>query len=273
MLALRRRLKSVNSLGRIAKALQTINSYYMAAAKRDFERVLAYESAVRETVAEIVGLLPRELVQGSRFVRPLSTAPRVIVAFFSDGGLCGNYNDVAAEALLSLKPTNKDLIFGVGATASENLAGLGLDAREVIGGLYQAKNTPLLVDFFLGVLEPDFSEAWAVYATATPGTKARAVAEKMAPLTFEGVKEEIELIGDPEAVLDQALGAYLTAEMLKAFYAAAFAEFSMRWMAMVRAEDKSKELVREVSLQISKTRQERLTRELQDVVGGMDYDW
>jgi len=59
--------------------------------------------------------------------------------------------------------------------------------------------------------------------------------------------------------------------MLRAFYSAAFSEFYMRWSAMTHAEDKAKELADSVKLKISQTRQERVTRELQDIVGGMNY--
>jgi len=40
---------------------------------------------------------------------------------------------------------------------------------------------------------------------------------------------------------------------------------------MTHAEDKAKELADSVKLKISQTRQERVTRELQDIVGGMNY--
>lgn len=271
LMELRRRLNTIQGLSRISRGLRIINSYYMAGVRRDFEQMEAYDEALLDSVGAILGLLPSEVIQSSRFINAPSLAPRVVLAFFSDGGLCGNYNELVTEGLVSLKVTQNDRVYGIGTLAPDKLSDLGIKPVDYIGGLYQSKNTPLLVDFFLGITEELFSELWLVFVRSVPGKEGQYVTQKASPITLEVQARHGELIGEPEEIIDQVLSSYLTATMLRAFYSAAFREFYMRWSAMTHAEDKAKELADSVKLKISQTRQERVTRELQDIVGGMNY--
>ncbi len=271
LMDLRRRLNTIDGLSRISRGLRIINSYYMAAVRRDFEKMETYEEAVRDSVGSVLGLLPSELVELSRFVSTPSTAPRVVLAFYSDGGLCGNYNELVSEGIKTLKVTSDDKVYGIGTLAPDKLGQLDIKPVDYIGGLYQSKNTPLLVDYFLGITEEIFSELWLVFLRSVPAKDAQFVTQRISPINLEVEARQGELIGEPEDIIDQVLSSYLTAEMLRAFYTAAFSEFYMRWSAMTHAEDKAKELSGAVRLQITRTRQERITRELQDIIGGMNY--
>jgi F-type H+-transporting ATPase subunit gamma len=268
---LRRRLNTIEGLSRISRGLRIINSYYMAAVRRDFEQMETYEEAVRDSVGSVLGILPLELVQASRFVTTPSTAPRVFLVFYSDSGLCGNYNELVSEGLVSMKPSQTDKVYGIGTLAPDKLSQLGVKPVDYIGGLYQSKNTPLLVDYLLGITEEVFSELWLIFVRASPGRDAEYVSQRISPIDLKIEARQGELIGEPEDIIDQVLSSYLTAEMLRAFYTAAFSEFYMRWSSMQHAEDKAKELAGSVRLEITRTRQERITRELQDIIGGMNY--
>jgi len=85
LMELRRRLNTIQGLSRISRGLRIINSYYMAGCA-GFEQMEAYDEALLDSVGAILGLLPSEVIQSSRFINAPSLAPRVVLAFFSDGG-------------------------------------------------------------------------------------------------------------------------------------------------------------------------------------------
>jgi len=85
----------------------------------------AYDEALLDSVGAILGLLPSEVIQSSRFINAPSLAPRVVLAFFSDGGFV-YYNELVTEGLVSLKLTQNDRVYGIGTLAPDKLSDLGI---------------------------------------------------------------------------------------------------------------------------------------------------
>ena len=73
---------------------------------------------------------------------------------------------------------------------------------------------------------------------------------------------------DAETVLSEVLYGITELQILQAVYEAIASEQSARMVAMRNATDSANDLVGELTLKYNKARQEAITRELIDIVGG-----
>jgi F-type H+-transporting ATPase subunit gamma len=71
-----------------------------------------------------------------------------------------------------------------------------------------------------------------------------------------------------EAVLEQVLIGFIEVQILQAMYESIASEHSARMVAMRNATEAANELVDELTLTYNKARQEGITRELMDIIGG-----
>ena len=71
-----------------------------------------------------------------------------------------------------------------------------------------------------------------------------------------------------EAVLEQVLIGFIEVQILQALYESIASEHSARMVAMRNATEAANELVDELTLTYNKARQEGITRELMDIIGG-----
>jgi F-type H+-transporting ATPase subunit gamma len=72
----------------------------------------------------------------------------------------------------------------------------------------------------------------------------------------------------PEAVLKEVLYGFTEVQVLQAVYESIASEFSARMVAMRNATESANELIGELTLSYNKARQEAITKELLDIVGG-----
>ena len=83
---------------------------------------------------------------------------------------------------------------------------------------------------------------------------------------------EVEYIFEPspQAVLDELLPRYVEMQVYQAVLESAASEQSARMVAMRNATDAANEMVDDLTLQYNKARQEQITSELLDIVGGVE---
>jgi F-type H+-transporting ATPase subunit gamma len=72
----------------------------------------------------------------------------------------------------------------------------------------------------------------------------------------------------PEVVLAQVLYGFTEVQILQALYESLASEHSARMVAMRNATDAAGELIDSLTLTLNKARQEGITRELMDIIGG-----
>jgi F-type H+-transporting ATPase subunit gamma len=72
----------------------------------------------------------------------------------------------------------------------------------------------------------------------------------------------------PEAVLNQTLYGFIEVQVMQAVYESIASEHSARMVAMHNATDAANELIDSLTLTYNKARQEGITNELMDIIGG-----
>lgn len=125
-------------------------------------------------------------------------------------------------------------------------------------------------DFITGAAD----EVWIIFAEFVNTVTQQPQARRLLPIVppTEAETEAIDYIYEPgrAAVLDELLPRYLEREVYDAILEAGASEQSARMVAMRNATDSANELVEDLTLEYNKARQESITNELLDIVGGVE---
>ena len=86
----------------------------------------------------------------------------------------------------------------------------------------------------------------------------------------DGLQEEYLYEPSPEAILASLLPRHVTTQVYRALMESAAGEFGARMTAMESASKNAREMINLLTIQYNKARQERITKELLDIVGGAE---
>lgn len=131
----------------------------------------------------------------------------------------------------------------------------------------------LIDDFAGGVAD----EVYVIYSHFVTVVRQLPTVVKLLPIVpeqaeAEGVGPRMEYLFEPshQALLTDLLPNYVYIQLLEFFYQTAVGEHAARMAAMENATNNAKELVRSLTLTYNKARQAGITKELMDIVGGVE---
>ncbi|MDP2726799.1 MAG: ATP synthase F1 subunit gamma [Dehalococcoidia bacterium] len=277
MRLIRRRIKSVSNTARITKAMEMVASSKMRKAQ---QRVLASRPfAVK--MNELLGHLAAQVSSGEP-LHPLlehRTPQRIAVVLVTgDRGLCGslnaNMNRRAASFILSQDvPVT---IVSVGRKGRDFMVRYGRDVRAEFTGMGDqpglldiAPIAHIVIDDYLS---GRFDQVYLAYTEFISTITQRPVLQRLLPVEplHPGGTYLVEFLYEPspEAVLAQLLPRFVEMQVYQAILEHISSEHSARMVAMRNATENAKELIDGLTLTYNKARQEAITKELLDIVGG-----
>lgn len=286
--ALRIRIGSVSSSEKITGAMKMISSAKVHKNEMELKRLLPF----RRQVDSIMGHL---LATGLEFNSPLITKREVknaaIIVFGSDDGLCGAYNINIFKYLLTqirvLKeecPNAEITIIPVGKkilNATRKLDIQNVKVSEPGEGI-DSKMLPEKVNSFTEELRGKFSNGeydrvQTVYMRFVSMSKQIPQLETLFPVSpevkteGEDVKEDNKFYlfePDPDSIFNEVLPMFVLSTMQEITIENRASEQAARVMAMQSANDNAKKLLEELQLEYNKLRQQAITTELLDILGG-----
>jgi F-type H+-transporting ATPase subunit gamma len=103
----------------------------------------------------------------------------------------------------------------------------------------------------------------------------RPVRQQLLPIEADseddaGPQEEYLYEPGPEAILDSLLPRHVTTQVFRALMESVAGEHGARMTAMESATKNAREMINLLTIQYNKARQERITKELLDIVGGAE---
>lgn len=284
---LKGRIGSVASSEKITGAMKMISSAKMHKAEQSLKRLLPF----RTQIESIIGNL---LTSDAECSSPLLESREVrnigIVVFGSDDGLCGAYNVNIFKHLLErindlrttlgrdvnivLYPIGGKMLKAVSKITDSHIRIKTLDGVD-------SKTTGDGVRDFVDMLRGEFLDGTLdrvdlLYMSFKSVSRQRPVAEQLIPIvesTFRanGVKESVKpYIFEPDAntIFRSVLPMFLMAVMQDVFTENRASEQAARVMAMQSANDNAKKLLDQLRLEYNKLRQQSITTELLDILGG-----
>jgi F-type H+-transporting ATPase subunit gamma len=279
---IRRRIRTIQSTAKITRAMELVAASKMRRAQLNAIAARPYAERLRWVLADLAETLgaidPADrhpLLQARPEVKNveliLVTPNRGL-----SGGLPANLNRRAAQFVLDAgKPTR---VIAAGRKGRDFMRRTG---QQIVAEFLELGDYPTFLDVvpIAQVAIDDFikgeaDEVWLLYAEFVNTVTQRPTAFKLLPIEApeDAETEGVDYIYEPsrEAVLSELLPRYIERQVYGAILEAGASEQSARMVAMRNATDNATELMQDLTLVYNKARQESITSELLDIVGGVE---
>jgi F-type H+-transporting ATPase subunit gamma len=279
---IRRRIRSVQSTQKITRAMKLVAA---AKLRRAQERILEARPYAFK-MAELVGALVRGLGEDKHPLLVRREGSRKLyVVVTADKGLAGAFNsNVLRRALELLRGSAEGTatILTVGRKARDffrrrpwPLRGerLGFLDRLTFGDVRE-----LAAELTQAYLGDEVDEVWLVFNQFKSVAVQRVTVERLLPIeppggaepAGEGPATDYIYEPDPVTILAALLPRHVEVQVYRALLETAAGEHGARMTAMEAASKNAQEMIGLLSIQYNKARQERITKELLDIVGGAE---
>ncbi|HMM02614.1 MULTISPECIES: F0F1 ATP synthase subunit gamma [unclassified Dysgonomonas] len=280
------RITSVKSTKKITSAMKMIASSKLHKAQAAISNFLPYQAKLD---AILTNLLSSDTSYDSPFTQTRDVKRVAIVAFASNSSLCGAYNaNVVKEfnaTYNKYKTLGKDniLIYPIGKKIADAVKKQGLvsqgDYKEMADKPSYVMVQDLAKDLIKKYIDREIDEVVLIYhhfiSTGSqklinvlflPFDLSRAQPDEAA--TKNAVQTDYILEPSKEEILESLIPTVLYSRLYAALLDANASEHAARTMAMQIASDNADELVQDLIIQYNKSRQQAVTNQLLDIIGG-----
>jgi len=281
---IQRRIRSVQSTQKITKAMKLVAASKFRRAQERILEARPYATKMGELVDGLVARTAGEETHPLLAAR--STGRKRLVVITADKGLCGAFNsNVLRESLRFIRDA---------AEVSVTLVVVGKKARDfyrrrqftvksemlgVFDKLAYSHAQELADGLMQDFLADEVDEVHLMYNEFRSVAVQHPVRRQLLPLgaseageddADDGPQEEYIYEPSPEAILASLLPRHVTTQVYRALMESAAGEFGARMTAMEAASKNAREMINLLTIQYNKARQERITKELLDIVGGAE---
>ncbi len=278
---IRRRIRSVKNISQVTKAMEAVAASKMRRAQNQVLATRPYAKKAQEVLSYIARLNTTE-GDLDALINERAEIKRVgILLVTADKGLAGGFNAnvirTAAQFIRKQRAEGKEVeVITVGRKGRDWLLRYDPVVRAEFMGLGDAPTTNdiapitriLLDDYRSG----RFDQVYAIYTDFVNTLVQQPVVQKLLPVQPAETDDSMapDYIFEPSAgaVLNEVLIGFTEVQVLQAVYESSASEHSARMVAMRNATEAANELVDGLTLRYNKARQEGITRELMDIVGG-----
>ncbi|MFP4148198.1 MAG: F0F1 ATP synthase subunit gamma [Nitriliruptoraceae bacterium] len=280
---LKRRIKSVQSTQKITRAMEMIAASRILRAQARVRAARPYAEGIHDIIR---GLAVSHEVREHPLLVEREVEHVAVIVNTSDRGLAGAYNAnvlKAAERTIAEEEAagRRVDLYTVGKKGAAYFAYRGRRPTEVWEGV---ADTPQIDDagdvaetvmarFRAGELD----RVWLVYTAFKSSLTQSPVRMELLPVKpaeFEGDGQHIdpEFIFEPDraSLLDSLIPRYVEAKVFHGLLESSASEHASRQRAMKAATDNAKEVAANLSRIMNQARQEQITTEITEIVGGAE---
>lgn len=273
------RLASIRNTQKITSAMKMVSSAKLHHTQTIIEHLLVYENKLS---AILSGTLSAENDLNSPYTAVRKVKQVAIVAFSSNTGLCGVFNaNVWKELAARLHQYEADgiavRIYPVGKKIADELHKASYqtdDSFLTIGDKPAYDDAARLATALMDLYTTGQADRVELLYHHFKNMAEQVLTEKtFLPVTLpetDPAKESLNYILEPSAeqLLALLLPKVLHLHIYTTLLDTVTAEHAARMLAMQTANDNANDLIQELTLQYNKTRQQAITNELLDIMGG-----
>ena len=273
---IQRRIRSVQSTQKITRAMKLVAA---AKLRRAQERVLA----ARPYASKMTELLGHLAASAGPEAHPLlarrSGPRRLIVVIAADKGLAGAFNSNiirrSLEFIRESRAPDVTLVL-VGRKARDFYHRRQWTITREMVGFWERlaySHACELADLLMArYLAGEVDEVYLIYNEFRSVAVQRPVRQQLLPIAPGGPGAVIDYLYEPgpEAILGELLPRHVRTQVFRALMESLAGEYGARMTAMEAATKNAKEMIEILTVQFNKARQEKITKELLDIVGGAE---
>mgnify|MGYP003952926391 CR=1 FL=1 len=279
---LRLRITSVGNIQQITRAMEMVATTKL---RRFQDRAIAsrpYTEEIAGLVSHLAGVLGEEIQDNPLFKRGAGSKTAVLLVS-SDRGLCGAYNSnlfSSVEEWMTDREKDEVDFFVYGKKGYSYLTGRGYNVErflvepplESIDFGNAARTAQTLVETFLS---GDYADVHVYYTAFQSMVRYDPTTFQLLPLEAgEGEEEsaggDLILEPDAETIFDSLIPRYLEVRVYNALLEALTSEYASRRMSMKNATDAASDMIKMLKGRYNRLRQENITKDLLDIVGGAE---
>ena len=274
---LKRRIRSVENTAKITKAMSMIAASKMRRVQEAALRGRPYSDNLSTLLANLAAQ-PHDEDNLHPLMRRREIKNVEIVHITPDRGLTGgmNSNVNRASAQFIVEQSASASVIAVGKKGRDFMVRYGRDVRAVFTDLGDrptiADVTPIARLVMDEYTQGRVDAVYVAYAAFASTTVQRPVVLPLIPVVPAELRTQDALgyIYEPDSleVLSGLLPRFVEMELYHALLESIASEQSARMVAMRNATDNASEMVEDLTLMMNKARQEAITNELLDIVGG-----
>jgi F-type H+-transporting ATPase subunit gamma len=280
---LKRRIKSVQSTQKITRAMEMIAASRILKAQARVRAARPYAEGIHDIIR---GLAVSNEVRAHPLLVQREVQHVAVLVNTSDRGLAGAYNAnvlKAAERTIAeeeAKGRQVDL-YVVGKKGAGYFAYRGRRAAEAWEGISDTPQIDDASDVAETVMRRyragELDRVWLVYSAFRSSLTQSPVRMELLPVKpteFEGggTHFDPEFIFEPDqaSLLDNLIPRYVEAKVFHGLLESSASEHASRQRAMKAATDNAKEVAGNLSRIMNQARQEQITTEISEIVGGAE---
>jgi F-type H+-transporting ATPase subunit gamma len=242
-----------------------------------------YTEEIAGLVSHLAGVLGEDVAENPLFKKGAGEKTAVLFVS-SDRGLCGAYNsNLFASLELWLKDRDESQVdfFVYGKKGYSYLSSRGLNVErflvepplESVDFGSAARTAQTLVDAFGS---GDYDSVHVYYTAFQSMVRYVPTAFQLLPLEAAAAEGEAQgggdliLEPDAETIFESLIPRYLEVRVYNALLEALTSEYASRRMSMKNATDAATDMIKMLKGQYNRLRQENITKDLLDIVGGAE---
>lgn len=297
---IKNKIRSINKTHKVTKAMEAVSAVKM---RKSQERALVGRPYAKSAFTILHRVSGSFDVRNHPLALPREEKAICILAVTSDKGLAGNLNNAVLkniEKIIAKRNYKKDQvhILSVGKKATDYFTKRGyeiLDSYENISDSVKSHDMREITNRLINAyVKEKFDKVYIAYTNFVSTFEQEAVVRRLLPLSIPAFYETVESIApksglyakdngngerniyeytvepSTEEVLDELLPFLINIEVYHALLESKASEHSARMVAMKNASDKAEEMSGELNLEFNKERQTLITREVSEIIGGME---
>ncbi len=276
---IRRRIAAVSSTRKITRAMKMVAAAKMRKAQENRERARPYSKKLQEVISTLAAITDHNL-------HPLLVErepQRVgVICVTSDRGMAGAFNTNicrrAQQVLDEMKHLDVELIT-LGRKGNDFFKKRSVRIYKYYPSIFQQLDeihARVIGEAIIRLyVEGQFDRFYVVFNEFKNALQQNIVCEQFLPVIPQPPMlawKPVDFIYEPDAagVLEKLLPLYVNNHIWHVLLESYAAEQAARMSAMEKATDNANELVGALTLQFNKARQDAITKELLDIVGGAE---
>lgn len=279
------RITSVKNTSKITSAMKMVASAKLHKAQKAVESMLPYEQRLYGIMSDFLQNGLEEKLQSPFMVKRGEVKRVALVVFSSNTSLCGAFNSNVIRAFKQLykeyNTLDKEsiLVYPVGKKVAEAVVKMGLQPQGDYVSLADKPSfeeaSNLAETLMAKYLKKEVDEVVLLYHHFKSTSSQVLTRETYLPLTIDATKVEkssmnYDFILEPSK--EELVANMLPKVLHLKIYAVALdtnaSEHAARTIAMQTATDNAEDLLQELTITYNKSRQQAITNELLDIMGG-----